>query len=84
MEIWDPPQYVAARIQRAIAEDERTNELGIKVDIRGDQLFLRGQVCEDDQRDRVAEVAAETAPGLVVHNEVTCVEVGEPGEQEVL
>jgi hypothetical protein len=84
MDIWDPPQYVAARVQRAIAEDERTNELGIKVDIRGDQLFLRGQVCEGAQRERVAEVAAEAAPGLVVHNEVICVEVGEPREQEIL
>ncbi|GIH27211.1 hypothetical protein Aph01nite_55210 [Acrocarpospora phusangensis] len=84
MDIWDPPHYVAARVQRAIAEDERTNELGIRVDIRGDHLFLQGQVCEEDQRERVAQVAAEAAPGMVVHNEVICVAVGEPGEQEVL
>ncbi|MFC7648461.1 hypothetical protein ACFQX6_54485 [Streptosporangium lutulentum] len=40
----EAPQYVAARVQRALAEDERTNELGILVDIRGGQLFLRGRV----------------------------------------
>lgn len=80
----ETPHYVAARVQRAIAEDERTNELGIKVDVRGDQVFLRGQVTGDDQRVKLADVAAEAAPGLTVHNEVTCVEVTEPGAEEKL
>lgn len=80
----DAPHYVAARVQRALAEDERTYELGIRVDIRGDQLFLRGQVEGRERRMRVAVVAGETAPGLTIHNEVTVVEVGEPGEEETL
>ena len=46
----EAPQYVAARVQRALAEDERTNELGIRVDVRGEQLFLRGQVAGDERR----------------------------------
>ncbi|WP_405140982.1 BON domain-containing protein [Sphaerisporangium sp. NBC_01403] len=80
----DAPHYVAARVQRALAEDERTYELGIRVDIRGDQLFLGGQVESSERRLLVAAVAAETAPGLKVHNEVTVVEVREPGEEETL
>lgn len=80
----DTPQYVAARVQQAIAEDGRTNELGIRVDVRGDQVFLRGQVTGDDQRHLLTEVAQEAAPGLTVHNEVTCVEVRDPGEEEQL
>ncbi|GGL12186.1 hypothetical protein Sme01_68740 [Sphaerisporangium melleum] len=80
----DAPHYLAARVQRALAEDERTYELGIRVDIRGDQLFLRGQVECDERRRLVAAVAEDTAPGLRVHNEVTVVEVREPGEEEAL
>ncbi|WP_336206124.1 BON domain-containing protein [Nonomuraea sp. LPB2021202275-12-8] len=80
----EAPQYVAARVQQALAEDTRTNELGIRVDIRGDQLFLRGQVSESEQRDRLGEVARETAPALYVHNEIKIVDVTEPGEDEHL
>ncbi|GAA3834678.1 hypothetical protein GCM10022226_65200 [Sphaerisporangium flaviroseum] len=81
---YDAPHYVAARVQRALAEDERTYELGIRVDIRGDQLFLRGQVECHERRVLVAAVAQETAPGLKVHNEVSVVEVRGPGEEETL
>ncbi|MEO3808419.1 BON domain-containing protein [Sphaerisporangium sp. B11E5] len=80
----DAPHYVAARVQRALAEDDRTNELGIRVDIRGDQLYLRGAVECEERRRLVATVAGETAPGLKVHNEVTVMDVREPGEEESL
>ena len=80
----EAPQYVAARVQRALAEDERTTELGIRVDVRGDQLYLRGQVTGTDRRELIAEVAGEAAPGLVVHNEIDVVDVREPVEEEKL
>ncbi|GAA1265254.1 hypothetical protein GCM10009677_16530 [Sphaerisporangium rubeum] len=80
----DAPHYIAARVQRALAEDDRTNELGIRVDIRGDQLFLRGTVECDERRRQVAAVAGETAPGLKIHNEVGVVDIREPGEEESL
>jgi osmotically-inducible protein OsmY len=80
----ETPQYVAARIQRALAEDERTNELGIRVDVRGDQVFLRGQVSCDERRHGIEDVAREAAPGLTVHNEVQLLEVRDPGEEEHL
>ncbi|GAA4520718.1 MULTISPECIES: BON domain-containing protein [Nonomuraea] len=80
----EAPQYVAARVQAALAEDRRTHELGIRVDVRGDQLFLRGQVSGAEQRERLGEVAREAAPDLHVHNEINVVEVGRPGEVEHL
>ncbi|NUW36392.1 BON domain-containing protein [Nonomuraea sp. SMC257] len=80
----EAPQYVAARIQQAMAEDARTHELGIHVDVRGDQLFLRGQVSGNDQRVRLGEVAHEVAPDLKMHNEIKVVVVNEPGEDEHL
>ncbi|WP_084960179.1 BON domain-containing protein [Thermoactinospora rubra] len=80
----EAPQYVAARVQRALAEDSRTHELGIRVDVRGDQMFLRGQVSGEEHRQRLAAVAQEVAPNLKVHNEIKVVEVTRPGEDEHL
>ena len=80
----EAPQYVAARVQRALAEDERTTELGIRVDIRGDQLYLRGQVVGPERRELIAEVAGEAAPGLEVHNEIDVVDVRDPVREERL
>ncbi|MEU3165450.1 BON domain-containing protein [Streptosporangium sp. NPDC006930] len=80
----EAPQYVAARVQRALAEDERTTELGIRVDIRGDQLYLRGQVVGSERRELIAEVAGEAAPGLKVHNEIDIVDVRGPVGEERL
>jgi osmotically-inducible protein OsmY len=80
----DTPHYVAARVQRALAEDDRTTELGIRVDVRGEHVFLRGQVSCDERRREIEKVAREAAPGLRVHNEITLVEVSEPGEEEHL
>ncbi|MGI5287510.1 BON domain-containing protein [Nonomuraea polychroma] len=80
----EAPQYVAARVQQALAEDGRTHELGIRVDIRGDQLFLRGQVSGAEQRERLGQVAHEAAPELRLHNEIKVVDYSEPGEDERL
>mgnify|MGYP002620874803 CR=1 FL=1 len=71
----DAPHYVAARVQEALAEDERTNELGIRVDVHGDQVYLRGSVGSAERRRHLTEVAVEAAPGATVHNECTVVNV---------
>ncbi|MEU6738246.1 BON domain-containing protein [Streptosporangium sandarakinum] len=80
----EAPQYVAARVQSALAEDERTHELGIRVVVRGDQIFLHGQVSCDERRALIADVAGEAAPGLTVRNEIAVMDVREPGEREKL
>lgn len=80
----ETPHYVAARVQRALAEDDRTTELGIRVDVRGEHVYLRGQVSSDQRRRAIEVVAREAAPGLRVHNEIALVEVSEPGEEERL
>jgi osmotically-inducible protein OsmY len=80
----EAPLYVAARVQKALAEDERTYELGIRVDVRANQVFLRGQVRGADRVRHLTEVAAEAAPGMTIHNEVTVVEVRDAAEEERL
>ncbi|MFC4060634.1 BON domain-containing protein [Planomonospora corallina] len=80
----EAPQYVAARVQQALAEDERTTELGIRVDVRGEQLFLRGQVTSEERRELIADVAGEVVPGLAIRNELTVADVREPEGEEKL
>lgn len=80
----EAPQYSAARLQQALAEDPRTTELGIKVTVRPGNVFLRGDVMTRERRDRLAEVVHEIAPDLHIHNEVRVAEVGEPDDEETL
>jgi osmotically-inducible protein OsmY len=78
----EAPHYVAARIKRKLAEDERVGELGIHVDVRGEEAFLRGQVNSQERRRQIAEVAQEGEPGLHFHNEINVVEMRDATEEE--
>jgi osmotically-inducible protein OsmY len=80
----EAPHYTAARIQRRIAEDDRVAELGIHVDVRGDEVFLRGQVGTEERRRLIGVVAREGARGLRFHNEINVVEVRDPTDEEQL
>jgi osmotically-inducible protein OsmY len=80
----EAPQYTAARIMRRIAEDDRVAELGIHVDVRGDEVFLRGQVGTEERRRLIGLVASEVEPGRHFHNEINIVEVRDPTEEEKL
>ena len=80
----EAPHYVAGRIERALAEDPRTHELGIRADVRGDVVILRGEVAGEQRRALVADVVSETAPDLVIRNEVSVAEVHPPGREERL
>lgn len=62
--------YLARQIEGAIADDERTAELGVTVDVRAGKVFLRGKVSTTHRRDAVGGVARERAPGHEVVNEI--------------
>lgn len=78
------PQYRAARLRSALAQDPRTAELGIQVTVRGDHVFLSGAVASAQRKEELDHVLHESEPRLNVHNDVRVVEVGEPGEAEEL
>jgi osmotically-inducible protein OsmY len=72
--------YVAGQVERALAEDPRTHELGVRVEVAGDAVILRGEVGGEERRRLVGEVAAAEVRELTVRNEVTVTEVLPPGE----
>ncbi|MFZ2172779.1 MAG: BON domain-containing protein [Rhodococcus sp. (in: high G+C Gram-positive bacteria)] len=84
MNTHDAPQYVVARLRRALAEDPRTAELGVRVTIRGNQLYLSGAViCPARKRDLLT-VILEHLPSALVRNDVHVVDNREPAGREEL
>lgn len=78
------PEHRAGRIEQALAEDPRTHELGIQAEVRGDAVYLRGQVVGNERRQLVSQVTREVAPELIVRNEVSVAEVKPPRDGEAL
>ena len=74
--------YQAGRIERALAEDPRTHELGVRVEIDSGVVYLRGEVAGERRRRLVAEVTRDTAPELAVRNEVSVTELLPPVKRE--
>ncbi len=63
--------YLAGQIERALHGDPRTHDLGIRVEVDGDEVVLRGQVAGEEGRRLAAQIAGQQAPGLPVRNEVS-------------
>lgn len=78
------PQYHVARIQRALASDPRTSELGVQVQVRGQHVHVSGTVASEQRKAEVERVLHEQEPGLVVDNDVQVAGVGEPAGTEDL
>lgn len=80
----EAPQYRAARLRTALAQDPRTAELGVQVTVRGEHVYLSGTVPSARRKEELDHVLHERAPAVTVHNDVRIVEVGEPAEAEEL
>ncbi|RFS83583.1 BON domain-containing protein [Actinomadura spongiicola] len=78
----DLPGYVSAHIQEKLAA--QAYELGIRVDVRGDVVHLRGEVVSEERRREVEEIARGAAQGREICNEVHVVAVGAPDDEERL
>ena len=77
-------QYLAANLRRAVAEDPRTAELGVRVTVRGDHVMLSGDVTCENRRKDLEEVLHEAAPELTIFNDVRVTPAGEPEGEEDL
>lgn len=75
-------EYLAAHIQERLAAD--AYELGIRVDVRGDVVHLRGEVMSEQRRREVEEAARAAAEGREICNELHVVAVAEPEAEERL
>lgn len=69
-----PDTYELRDVERRLAEDERTSELGVQLAQHGGRLFVRGQVASDAARQAVLEVVGEMCPGSDVVDEMSSAE----------
>lgn len=69
----EPDHYRVEHLREALATDERVNELGLSVTLRGERVFVAGAVSTPERRAAVAVVVQELLPGAEVHNETTVV-----------
>jgi len=78
----EPEQYLSARLRRALAEDPRTAEQGVRVTVRGDNVLLSGGVVSEERRDALKAVIHDVAPDLTVLDDVKVVPVDAPAGRE--
>nr|WP_245672697.1 BON domain-containing protein [Aldersonia kunmingensis] len=78
------PQYLVAHIRRAFAEDPRTAELGVRVSVRGDVVYLSGEVSSADCKHQLEAIVLEQLPSVRFQNDVHIVDCREPTEAEEL
>jgi osmotically-inducible protein OsmY len=80
----ESPQYRVAHVRRALAEDPRTAEMGVRVNVRGDHVHLSGEVTTEQRRAELEQVLAEILPGVTVSNDVRVADIREPAGREEL
>jgi hypothetical protein len=82
--VLEHPQYLVARLSRALAEDPRTAELGVHVTVRGEDVHLTGEVTCAARKAELADVVCEYLSEELVHNDVRVADVREPAGTEEL
>lgn len=78
----EPGEYLAGRIERALAADPRTSELGVRAELEDDLVVLRGEVTAAERRAAIEQVVREVVPGCGLRNEVSVAELRPPGPGE--
>lgn len=80
----ESPQYLVAHVRRLLAEDPRTAELGVRVNVRGDHVHLSGEVATEQRCAELEQVLGELLPEVRVHNDVRVADIREPARREEL
>ncbi|MFL6089684.1 MAG: BON domain-containing protein [Aeromicrobium sp.] len=66
------------RLEQAIANDLRTNELGIRVQVIDHRVVLRGEVASEERRAAVLTVAQEHMPASHIIDEIRLSDAADP------
>lgn len=70
--------HVSQRVEQAIANDLRTNELGIRVEVIDRRAILRGEVASEERRSAVLAVAREQLPECQIVDELRLSDAADP------
>ncbi len=75
------PEYVEARVRRALAEDPQVAELGIGIEMGRDAMRLVGPVNCPQRRAEIEAMVRHIVEPLPVVNDIEVVQLAEPTEQ---
>jgi hypothetical protein len=59
-------------VERRLAEEDATAELGVHLDQRGEKVLVHGQVSSEDARRAVLDRVGELLPGTEVVDQLNC------------
>lgn len=59
------------RLERALIDDDRTHEMGVRVVVAGGRVVASGEVASEERRQAVLTVINEAEPGLPVADQLT-------------
>lgn len=63
--------HLARRLEKALADDERTHELGVHIVATPQRILAQGEVASEERRQSVLDVLREHAPGIPVTDQLT-------------
>jgi hypothetical protein len=63
--------HLARRLEKALADDARTHELGVRLTVAGDHLVVQGEVASDERRRAVLDVVHDLEPSIPVTDHLT-------------
>lgn len=67
-----PDEYALKDLERAICEDDRVTELGVRLSVRGGRVVVHGTMLSSQRRDEVVRLVREHCPGCDVVDETSC------------
>ncbi|HEX4925211.1 MAG TPA: nucleotidyltransferase [Bdellovibrionales bacterium] len=80
----EPAIYVKGHIKDALAKDQRTGDLDLKIDVGSDQILLRGEVFSEVQKNAAEEICCQVAPGYSISNRITVPHFTRPEGSETI
>jgi osmotically-inducible protein OsmY len=76
--------YTEGRIQRHLAENPDTAELGVRIAVHASAVYLSGDVPSDRRRERIVQAVRDLVPDLAVHDELVVTGADAPAGREEL
>jgi hypothetical protein len=64
--------HLARRLEKALGDDERTNELGVRIRVTDvERILVEGEVASEERRHAVLDVIREHEPELLITDHLT-------------
>lgn len=67
-----PDEYALKDLERAICEDERVTELGVRLSVRGGRIVVHGNLMSSERRDEVVRLVSAHCPDCEIVDETSC------------